>query len=177
MKGENMKTLTNILKGGAITVIATIAYLALGYIMPLIADLIAWIDNFTAWLYGAMGFGVYYPANSDDMLSNIWFFTQDLLTAALVCGIPAYAAYYIAAKLSIAFKAPPAYSIFPLSFLMLFPIMFGVTAIVISIGTLDAYWMFFLVLGQLIRVVVVLFCLGEYFTFAAQTKRRKSQIS
>ena len=172
-----MKTLTNILKGGAITVIATIVYLAGGYIMPLIAGIIAWIDNFTARLYGALPhFG--YPANSYDMLvNNIWFFTQDLITTALVCGIPAAAAYYIAARLSIAFKVPPAYSIFPLSFLMLFPIIIGVTAIVISVGTVGAYGMFFLVLGQLIRVVVVLFCLEQYFTFAAQTKRRKSQIS
>ena len=169
-----MKTLTNTLKGGTITVIASIVYLAGGYIMPLIAGIIAWIDNFTAWSYGALGHGGYYPANSDDMLANIWFFTQDLITAALVCGIPAAAAYYIAARLSIAFKVPPAYSIFPLSFLMLFPIMFGVTAIVISVGTVGAYGMFFLVLGQLIRVVVVLICLEQYFTFAAQTK---SQIS
>ncbi len=169
-----MKTLTNILKGGAITVIATIAYLAGGYIMPLIAGIVAWIDNTSAMMHPVIGnFG--YPANSYDMLvSNIWFFTQDLITAALVCGIPAAAAYYIAARLSIAFKVPPAYSIFPLSFLMLFPIMIGVAAIFISVGNVGAYGMFFLVLGQLIRVVVVLICLEQYFTFAAQTK---SQIS
>jgi len=169
-----MKTLTNILKGGVITVIATIAYLAGGYIMPLIAGIMAWIDNSYVRAYGVLPH-LTYPTNSYDMLvGNIWFFTQDLITAGLVCGIPAAAAYYIAARLSIAFKVPPAYSIFPLSFLMLFPIMIGVTAIVISVGTVGAYGMFFLVLGQLIRVVVVLFCLEQYFTFAAQTK---SQIS
>ena len=168
-----MKTLTNILKGGAITVIASIAYLAGGYIVPLIAGIMAWIDNSYVRAYAPSVLEA--PTNSYDMLvSNIWFFGQDLITMVVVCGIPVCAAYYIAARLSIALKTPPAYSIFPLSFLMLFPIMFGVTAIVISIGTLDAYRMFFLVLGQLIRVVVVLFCLGEYFTFAAQTK---SQIS
>lgn len=169
-----MKTLTNILKGGAITVIATIAYLAGGYIMPLIAGIAAWIDNSYVRAYGVLPH-LTHPTNSYDMLvGNIWFFTQDLITAVLVCGIPAAAAYYIAARLSIALKVPPAYSIFPLSFLMLFPIMIGVTAIFISVGNVGAYGMFFLVLGQLIRVVVVLFCLYLYFTFAAQTK---SQIS
>ena len=166
-----MKTLTNILKGGAITVIASIVYLAGGYIMPLIAGIIAWIDNSYATMYGALG----ESTNSYDMLANnIWFFGQDLITTVLVCGIPAAAAYYIAARLSLALKTPPAYSIFPLSFLMLFPIVIGVTAIVISIGTLDAYRMFFLVLGQITRIVVVLYCLEEYFIFTA---RAKSQIS
>jgi len=165
-----MKTLINILKGGVITVIASIAYLAGGYIVPLVAGIMAWIDNSYVRAYAPSIIEA--PTNSYDMLvSNIWFFGQDLITMVLVCGIPVCAAYYIAARLSIALKTPPAYSIFPLSFLMLGPVLFGIAAVVISIGTLDAYRMFFLVLGQITRIAVVLYC---FFTFPAWTR---SQIS
>ena len=180
MKGENMKTLTNILKGGAIAVISFLAYILANGAVPKVLSFYLMLEQQLAQRTAPMG-PMWHP-QMGRMPPGAYYdtsFWELLIFVPLAHGIPVAIAYFTAYAISketakpayifIPASPPLSYSIFPLSFLILLLVVLSGWYISIPLWSTDiegyvwySYETFFAVLAQITRLAVSIICLKKY---------------